>query len=257
MAPESPERAPWRVVDDEARVEPHKVTSLAKAPVEFIILIAHEGLVVAPDLIERSATERAEVHGVGRPFEAATAKLRRTSAEPRSHGNGDRVRPATRADCLLDTADVARTGASRCVQHSLEISLGDLSLGVDPDDKIAARLGDGPVERRWREPRGVLDPAYPRVTHRPRVDPRRGVITRRPGGNDDVELELNVLGQERLQAAIDHLGCVTSRDHHGERQRRRAEVGSHRASRRAITTMVSSMIMRSSTGDQLTTYCRS
>ena len=134
------------------------------------------------------------------------------------------------------------------------ISLGDLSLGVDPDDKIAARLGDGPVERRWREPRGVLT-GVP-SGHAPPTSTCAGVITRRPGGNDDVELELNVLGQERLQAAIDHLGCVTSgitteSDKGGVL---RSAVTGQSASH---TTMVSSMIMRSSTGDQLTTYCRS
>ncbi len=203
-----------------------------------------------PDGTPRDRRCRSAPHGL----RCGTGPDRRrtmTAWRPQSASTNRPPRPGVGAP------DVAGTGASRRVEESLKVPLGHHCLGVDPDNEIASRFGDRPVECRRGGPGGVVDPAHPRISRCPRIDPSRRVVPRRPGSDDDVELKVDLLGQHGRQAAIDHLGGVTGGDHHRQRLRWRVEVGGHRADRRAITTIVSSMIMRSSTGDQFTMYCRS
>ena len=257
LAPEIAQRTSWRVLDDELGIEPDDVAGLAEAPVEFVVLIADQALVVATDVVERRSSKGTEIHRVGRPLMAPGAELGGSDTETRPHRRGDALRPARGPDRPLDTADVGGARAGRGLEDALQVAHGNLGLGVDPHDEIALRGLDRPVERSRCLAGRVLDPSHPVVARRPGLDPIDRVVGRRPDGDDHVEAQIDLLGQQRLETTVDHGRRVASRNHDRQRPRRGDGVDRHRADRRAITTMVSIMIMRSSTGDQFTTYCRS
>ena len=152
LAPESPERAPWRVVDDEARIEPNKVTGLAKAPVEFIILIAHEGLVVTPDLIERSATERAEVEVALGNANAEAKKILASATSRAEARERDIVENAKKeAEAMIVKAKADIDGEREKAVAQIRSEVVDLSMkaatevlgravGADDDRRLAEEI---------------------------------------------------------------------------------------------------------------------
>jgi hypothetical protein len=62
------------VPDHELGVEPHQVPSVAKAPVELVVLVAHQRLVETADAAQHVCVEHAEVRGVGRALGAAVVE---------------------------------------------------------------------------------------------------------------------------------------------------------------------------------------
>ena len=252
-------RAPGPVARRQRRVEPDHAAGLAQAPVQLVVLVAHQRLVEEPDRLDCITPEHPQVDGVNRTLVAPVVEAGIAGTEARRHPKAHRVFEPVGSLGPLHATHVHRPGSLQRRHRRSDVPGRQRGMPVDAHHHRSRRCPDGCIQSGRCDPGRVVDHLHPRVPGRQRRGHPGRVVTGRRHSKADLHVAAVLLTKHRSHRISQTRRLVAHRHDHSHA--RQARPGAARqvahGSLRSITTTVAARIWRSRIGDQAIRYCRS